>query len=1579
MNKRRFFLHSAFSSARFTIGGKTQLAKLWTTLLAVLWTAAAFGQITVPLPGRSLVKLLPDYSRASVYALNQGNGTVPGTLLALNSTNGAIISEIPVDLNPTDMCMTPAGDALYVINAGSRTISKVNLASFSVIADEAISTPATYSLSNPLYVIAGESNFVYFTDGAWGPEVYSFDYSNEIATLIINTEGNQYPGAGGMVLNRAENILYIWQQYGWSAGSESSDIESVALVNNVTTAIATSPTQDRDPLNTPIFLDGAQRWVFNKLQMVSATNVSVLLTEFSDYIYAISLDGSIAFGPTEVFNTQNGTILTNLPFSATIQALSGDQTKLFRYNASTSDLVIYAMSTIASVSGPNPSPTPANGSVVSLPLTNLSWTVSPLALSYDVYFGTNQAQVAAATVSSPQYLGRVTAPAMAFAQTLYPGSNYYWRVDVDGFSSTNTGPVWSFTVSTLSLSPSTIACVAIAGYNPAAMTLSLTSAVPVAWTASVTGSNWLVLNPAAGTSPTNVVLTFNTAALPSGQYSNNLAFTVGALTLQVPVTLVITPLNVVALVSDRQRPYIYALQPPQLTGEDGLLLFINATNGNIDKTLTIGINPVDESINYGEGNLYIASWGDTWTYVVDLNSQTLLPPLNLGTDIYKISAGRPGRVVTEGEDQWIAVNVVDTVGGTVAGSFPYPQREGDGKADPTGNFYYHCDDNISDASLHKFDMTSDSPVQIADSDQHPYGTRNLVLSADGTTLFWNSYVYDTNLDDLGTLGTELYCCSSNGRVAFGASQAFDTLTRLAIYNLPVSSAVSVVDGQNQNFWYFNSANGSLGSVPLSVIQSPSITQQPAANTDVTAGGAVYLTVSVMGLAPISYQWTLFGTNLPGSTNYFLSLPSLQPAQQGSYQVVVSNPNGSVTSAVAQVTVLTPPSVSYQSPSTNVSAGRPFTFSVTAAGTAPLTYLWYFENSPISGATASTLTINNAQPVNEGIYWVVVANTVGTARSGLISLRVDPAAPTIVTNPASLSLPASSNATFSVTAIGSQPLAYQWFFSNAPIAGAVASQYILSGIQAGNSGNYQVVVSNSLGSATSTVATLTVSPLAPYFTNQPVGAAVSGGASHTFFAGANGSQPISYQWQHNGANIPGATQSSLLLTNLAFTNSGTYILLASNIVAVTPSLPAQLTVYQTPTFTQGLTNEIVDIGSTVVLSPNVLGSPPLSYAWRLNGQPVSGSNSTLTIGHIQPAQSGFYSVTVTNAYGSAFSSARVSVFQLRSEVTAWGDDSGGQTNVPPNLTDMVAVSGGDYDTLALHHDGTLTAWGYDGDGQTNVPTNTLPFVSIASGTDHNLAITETGSLVAWGRNASGQCNIPAAASNGVAAVAAGDAHSLALTASGAVVAWGDNSFGQTAIPPGLSGVIAIASGRDDCLALLANGTVTGWGYDAYGQASPPANLSNVVAIAGGFLHSAALLTNGTVVAWGDDSFGQTNVPPGLSNVVAIAAGDYHTLALLANGQVVGWGNDTYGQINVPANLAGVVSIASGNYHSLALSPALPVLHILQTSSGLIISWTGAGTLQWAPSLLGPFSNLPTVGSSYTNTDMTAPARFFRLQQ
>jgi len=690
----------------------------------------------------------------------------------------------------------------------------------------------------------------------------------------------------------------------------------------------------------------------------------------------------------------------------------------------------------------------------------------------------------------------------------------------------------------------------------------------------------------------------------------------------------------------------------------------------------------------------------------------------------------------------------------------------------------------------------------------------------------------------------------------------------------------------------------------------------------------------------------------------------------------------VTTCSFSVTVLLWLTITVQPQNTNVLTGRDFSLSVQATGSSPLAYAWTFEDNAIAGATNSTLVITNTQPANEGIYKAIVSNGAGSVTSRVAVVRVLPAAPLIVAGPNSLAVAAGSNALFSVAANGSTPMSYQWFMSGTPLAGAAATQLTLTNVQAANAGSYQVVVTNLVGAVTSAVATLTVLDAPPWFLQQPAGGTIKAGSNFTLTAVARGSQPLAYQWQQNGAGVPGATLSSLTLSNATLASAGSYDLVVSNAVGVATSSVVQVKVIQKPLLLVGLTNQIVDAGSNVLLAVSAICSDPLSYTWGFNSLSIAGTNASLVLSNIQPSQSGYYRVTASSkSQGlSVSSTGRVSVFGPASFVVAWGDNSGGQATPPATLGDAVAVAGGDYDSLALRRNEMLAAWGDNSDGQTNVPAG--HFVGIAAGVAHNLAITVDGNVVAWGRNDSGQTTVPTNAS-AVVSVAAGDSHSLALLSSGVVLAWGNNAFGQGRGTSELQGgsYRAIAAGRDHNLGLRTDGTLFAWGLNTFRQATPPSSLTGraagVAAIAAGYLHSVALLSNGTVVVWGDNSFGQTNVPSGLSNVVAIAAGDYHTLALRADGTIIGWGDNSAGQISAPA-LPSPAAIASGTYHGLALVPRTRLQYRLQSAS-LVLQWLGAGTLQSAPTPLGPFADIVGSGQSYTNTDITASARFFRVRR
>ena len=121
------------------------------------------------------------------------------------------------------------------------------------------------------------------------------------------------------------------------------------------------------------------------------------------------------------------------------------------------------------------------------------------------------------------------------------------------------------------------------------------------------------------------------------------------------------------------------------------------------------------------------------------------------------------------------------------------------------------------------------------------------------------------------------------------------------------------------------------------------------------------------------------------------------ADAGSYALVVSNVAGLVTSAVAVLTVTGPPAILTQPVSQSVVAGANAGFSVTASGTAPLSYQWRFNGTNLSGATSTSLTLAGVQPANAGSYTVAVTNSAGSATSAAAVLTVLPGAGTVTIN------------------------------------------------------------------------------------------------------------------------------------------------------------------------------------------------------------------------------------------------------------------------------------------------------------------------------------------------------------------------------------------------------------------------------------------------------------------------------------------------------------------------------------------------------------------------------------------------------
>jgi alpha-tubulin suppressor-like RCC1 family protein len=541
----------------------------------------------------------------------------------------------------------------------------------------------------------------------------------------------------------------------------------------------------------------------------------------------------------------------------------------------------------------------------------------------------------------------------------------------------------------------------------------------------------------------------------------------------------------------------------------------------------------------------------------------------------------------------------------------------------------------------------------------------------------------------------------------------------------------------------------------------------------------------------------------------------------------------------------------------------------------------------------------------------LTNVVAISAGSNSSLALFGMGPPFVTLPAlHLTIVGGQSVYFPAAGTGSLPLSYQWQYNGTPIPGQNSKVLALVGTQA-MSGNYSLTISNADGTASSSNMVLTTIPLV--LSQQPQSQTALAGVTVTLSVAGTGWAPFQYQWICNGTNLPGATNATLLLTNLQPIQAGAYSAVVGNVFGAVMSSNAFLTVNPLAISTQPKSQSTV-LGGAAAFSATPTFQGPFAYQWRLNGTDLAGATSNpLVLSNVHSYQAGNYSVRIGNGLGFVLSSnASLSV----SPLAVWGDNTFKQTVPPTGLSNAVAIAAGGYHGLALMSNGTVIAWGDNQDHQTNVPAGLSNVVAIAAGLYHSLALKNDGTVIAWGNNGTHQTSVPAGLSNAVA-VAAGSYFSLALQTNGRVVAWGDKTFGQTNVPAGLSNVVAIAGGGYHVLALTRDGRVTGWGLNAYGQTAVPTGLSNVVAISAGLYHSLALRNDGTLLVWGNNAYGQTNVPVGLSNIVAVAGGSYHSLALGSGGTVTAWGLNSYGQTTIPAAAHNVEAIAAGAYYSLTL--------------------------------------------------------------
>ena len=263
-----------------------------------------------------------------------------------------------------------------------------------------------------------------------------------------------------------------------------------------------------------------------------------------------------------------------------------------------------------------------------------------------------------------------------------------------------------------------------------------------------------------------------------------------------------------------------------------------------------------------------------------------------------------------------------------------------------------------------------------------------------------------------------------------------------------------------------------------------------------------------------------------------------------------------------------------------------------------------------GSGASLQRVNLAAYGNDPANWIAATPTAGSPRS------TGGIAPTIAVQPNGQTVIASVTTTLSVLANGSAPLRYQWRRNSSAIAGATNSLLSIPDTQAEDQGDYSVLIYNAAGSAVSSNATVNVI-YAAFVLQQPAGVqvrvrpdpAAAPTTNASFSVVAYSTSPLRYQWRLNGSDLPGATSSTLIITNVQVANGGDYTCAITDDIGTAFSAPARLSPLVTPIITQKPTDITVAAGSDFSLSIEATGNPlPFAYSWRRNlGSVVINTN------------------------------------------------------------------------------------------------------------------------------------------------------------------------------------------------------------------------------------------------------------------------------------------------------------------------------------------------------------------------------------
>jgi immunoglobulin I-set domain protein len=401
----------------------------------------------------------------------------------------------------------------------------------------------------------------------------------------------------------------------------------------------------------------------------------------------------------------------------------------------------------------------------------------------------------------------------------------------------------------------------------------------------------------------------------------------------------------------------------------------------------------------------------------------------------------------------------------------------------------------------------------------------------------------------------------------------------------------------------------------------------------------------------------------------------------------------------------------------VCAGGTATFTTTATGSGPFTFVWkkgatVLNNGDLGGrvtitsdSSSSTLTITNVQASDADTYTVEATGACNTA-SQSATLTVN--APTTTSDPADQTVCQGAMANFSTTASGAGPFHYAWTLDGSPYNGDSAS--ISVDTSSLSVGNHTVSVTTT-GACSSDTQTATLIVQSAASTTDPADQTVCQGATANFSTTASGTGPFSYAWTVDGS--PAGTDSPNLSVDTTSLSVGNHTVSVTTTGACGSATQSATLTVQATTTTSDPSDQTVCQGAPANFSTTASGTGPFHYAWTLDGSPYNGDSPSIIVDTTSMSVGNHtVSVTTTGSCGSATQTATLTV-----QATTTTTDPPDQTVCQGATATFSTTAGG---TGPFHYAWTLDGLPYNGDSA-SISVNTT---SLSQGT-HTITVTTSG--------------------------------------------------------------------------------------------------------------------------------------------------------------------------------------------------------------------------------------------------------------